>query len=93
MMVEVAPAAAGATGVAGVVFQVDAGIAGAEIGEFTGAAFEASTVGSGADERAVLKVPLVEFGGGNLAVNDAVRVFVRNSTHATEIVDATIIEE
>lgn len=93
LKVTVHPSAASATGVEGVVFASSAGIAGAEVGEFTGKTFEATTEGSGSAERAVLKVPVTDFGGGALNVNDEVVVLVRNGTYTTGLIPATIIEE
>jgi hypothetical protein len=95
LKVLVRPTAASASGVSGVVWQNGTGgeIAGAEIGEFTGAAFESATEGSGVNERAVLKVPVANFGGSALSVSDTVKVHARNSTHTTGIVSGTIIEE
>ena len=81
--------AASAT-VDGIVWAVQAGgIAGAEIGEFTGKQFEAALEGG----KAVLKVPVADFGGGSLNVNDQVKVFARNATNFSDIWTGTIIEE
>ncbi len=93
LKVAVEPAAASASGVEGVVFASSAGVAGAEIGEFTGKTFEALTEGAGSLERAILKVPVADFGGGSLNVNDTVAVCVRNATYTTGIIPATVIEE
>lgn len=84
-------AAVGAT-VDGIVWAKAAGqIAGAEIGEFTGATIAA---GTGADSGyAVLKVPVADFGGGALNVNDTVLCYVKNATNFSAPWDATIIEE
>jgi hypothetical protein len=93
LKVQVHPSAASATGIEGVVYQSSAGIAGPEIGEFTGKAFEATTEGAGETERAILKVPVTDFGGGSLAVNDTVAVCVRNTLNTTGIIPGTVIEE
>jgi hypothetical protein len=83
--------AASATGVNGVVFAAPTGgtLAGAEIGEFTNKAFE-GTLESG---QAVLRVNVLEFGGSALTTSDLPVVIVRNTTHTTGIVQASIIEE
>lgn len=83
--------AASAAGVAGVVFAAPTGgaITGAEIGEFTGATFEAS-LESG---KAVLKVACSEFGGTSLTTSDTPVALVRNSSNTTGIVSCTVIEE
>jgi hypothetical protein len=80
-----------ATGVAGVVFQAPTGgaITGAEIGEFTGEAFEGTLEGG----KAVLKVPVADFGGTSLTTSDTPVALVRNSTNTTGIVSCTVIEE
>ena len=90
LRVATSASAAGATGVAGVVFAEPTGgaITGAEIGEFTGAAFEES-LESG---RAVLYVPVGDFGGGSLTTSSTPVVLVRNTTHTTGIVPATVVE-
>jgi hypothetical protein len=94
LRVAVHPSAAGAVGVEGVVYNTDLeSIVGAEIGEFSGASFSATTEGSGSSERAVLKVPVTAFNGGSLEVNAEVLVLVRNSTNTTGLIPATIIEE
>lgn len=82
--------AAGATNVSGVVWAAQPGaIAGAEIGEFTGQAFEAALEGG----QAVLKVPVSAFGGGSLTVSDTPVALVRNATNTSGIVSCTVIEE
>lgn len=82
--------AAGATGISGVVWAAQVGaIAGAEIGEFTGQAFEVALEGG----QAVLKVPVSAFGGGSLTVSDTPVALVRNATNTSGIVSCTVIEE
>lgn len=82
--------AAGATGISGVVWAAQVGaIAGAEIGEFTGQAFEAALEGG----QAVLKVPVSAFGGGSLTTSDTPVALVRNATNTSGIVSCTVIEE
>jgi hypothetical protein len=82
--------AAGATNISGVVWAAQVGaIAGAEIGEFTGQAFEAALEGG----QAVLKVPVSAFGGGSLTVSDTPVALVRNATNTSGIVSCTVIEE
>jgi hypothetical protein len=80
-----------ATGIKGVVYQAPAGatIAGPEIGEFNSYTFS-GTLESG---QAVLKVPVAVFGGTSLTTSDTPVVLVRNTTHTTGIISATIIEE
>jgi hypothetical protein len=89
LKVFVQSSAASTSGVAGIVFASSAGIAGAEIGEFTGKTFEAS-LESG---KAVLKVPVDDFGGSSLTTSDTPVVLVRTTTNTTGIISATIIEE
>jgi hypothetical protein len=86
------PDAASASAVEGIVWAAG-GIAGAEIGEFTGAEFEAETEGSGDAERAVLLVPVADFGGGSLSVDDVVPCLVRNATFTSGLTTGTVIEE
>jgi hypothetical protein len=86
------PDAASASAVEGIVWQAG-GIASTEIGEFTGKTFEATTEGSGDAERAVLLVPVADFGGGSLSVDDVVPCLVRNATYTTGIITGTVIEE
>jgi hypothetical protein len=93
LKVLVHPDAASASGVEGIVWATGGGIAGTEIGEFTGAEFEAETEGSGDAERAVLLVPVADFGGGSLSVDDVVPCLVRNATYTTGIITGTVIEE
>jgi hypothetical protein len=93
LKVLVHPDAASATGVEGIVWNASAGIAGAEYGEFTGKTFEATTEGSGDAERAVLLVPVADFGGGALNVDDVVPCLVRNATYTTGLITGTVIEE
>lgn len=82
--------AAGATNISGVVWAAQVGaIAGAEIGEFTGQAFEVALEGG----QAVLKVPVSAFGGGSLTVSDTPVALVRNATNTSGIVSCTVIEE
>jgi hypothetical protein len=88
------PSAASASSVAGVVFEPPTGsdITGAKIGEFTAAAFEATTEGAGDAERAVLLVPTADFGGGSLAADDPVVALVRNASYTTGAIDGTVVE-
>lgn len=85
--------AKGATGVSGIVFEEPAPgtIAGPEIGEFTDQAFEDELE----DGKAVIKIPVTEFGGDMLSTEDAVAVCLRDDTHTTGIItqDVSIIEE
>lgn len=83
--------AASASSIAGVVFNAPSGsdITGTRIGEFTGAAFEAS-LESG---QAVLKVAVSEFGGEALTTSDTPVALVRNATYTTGAVTASVIEE
>lgn len=79
--------------VAGVVFQPPAtgDITGDKIGEFTGVVV---TAGAGADSgKGVVLVPVSEFGGGALAVDDPVVCLVRDADETTGIEAAIIIEE
>jgi hypothetical protein len=92
LKVLVHPDAASASAVEGIVWQAG-GIASTEIGEFTGKTFEATTEGSGDAERAVLLVPVADFGGGSLSVDDVVPCLVRNATYTTGIITGTVIEE
>jgi hypothetical protein len=80
-----------ATGIKGVVYQAPSGatIAGPEIGEFNSYTFS-GTLESG---QAVLKVPVAAFGGTSLTTSDTPVVLVKNTTHTTGIISATIIEE
>ena len=81
--------AAGASGVGGIVWASSAGIAGSEIGEFTGKTFE-TELESG---KAVLLVPVTDFGGSALTTSDTPVALVRNTTKTTGIVSCTVIEE
>jgi hypothetical protein len=92
LKVLVHPDAASASGVEGIVWQAG-GIAGDEIGEFTGKTFEATTEGSGDAERAVLKVPVADFSGGALNADDVVPCLVRNSSFTSGLTTGTVIEE
>jgi hypothetical protein len=92
LKVLVHPDAASASAVEGIVWAAG-GIAGAEYGEFTGKTFEATTEGSGDAERAVLLVPVADFGGGALNPDDVVPCLVRNATYTTGIITGTVIEE
>lgn len=90
LRVAIEAAAAGATGVSGVVWAAQVGgIAGAEIGEFSGKSFEAALDGG----LAVLKVPVADFGGSALTTSDTPVALVRNSTNTTGVVPCTVIEE
>lgn len=97
LKVSIHPSAAGASGVRGRVLTTDITAAGAVLGVFSGKTFEATTEGTGVNERAVLKVPASECGCSGLAVNDTVYVSLRsdatNPPRATEDVAGTIIEE
>ena len=77
--------------IAGVVFAAPGGsdITGAKIGEFTGAAFEASLEGG----KAVLKVPVSDFSGTSLSTSDTPVALVRNTTDTTGLIAGTVIEE
>ncbi len=83
--------AASATGIAGAVFTAPSGsdIFGDKIGEFSGKTFE-SSLESG---QAVLKVPVVDFGGTALTVSDTPVALVRNTTNTTGAISCTVIEE
>lgn len=84
--------AQGDSGVAGVVFDAPTGsnITGPnKIGEFTGKTFEASLEGG----KAVLKVPVADFGGSALTTLDTPVALVRNATNTTGIISCTVIEE
>jgi hypothetical protein len=84
--------AASASGVSGVVFSepTSGGITGTtRYGEFTGATFEA-TLESG---KAVLKVPVADFGGTLLTIADMPVAFVRNGDFHTDVTSCTVIEE
>jgi hypothetical protein len=84
--------AQGDSGVAGVVFDAPTGsnITGPnKIGEFTGKTFEASLEGG----KAVLKVPVADFGGSALTTSDTPVALVRNATNTTGIISCTVIEE
>lgn len=84
--------AASATGVAGVVFSAPTGtnITGTtRYGEFTGKTFE-SALESG---KAVLKVPVADFGGTALTTASTPVALVRNTINTTGIVSCTVIEE
>lgn len=87
------PSAAGATGVKGKVLTSDMSSAGTVVGVFSGKAFESLTEGSGLLERAILKVPVADFGGSALAVNSTVYACVENATLTTGLIPATVIEE
>ena len=86
-----AAGAASAADVAGVVCAAPTGanITGAKIGEFSGAAFEASLEGSAA----VLKVAVTEFGGTSLTTADTPVVALVTATKVTSFEPATVIEE
>lgn len=83
--------AQGVSNIAGVVFEAPTGgaITGAKIGEFTSKAFD-SSLESG---KAVLKVPVADFGGSALTTSSTPVALVRNSTSTTGVVDCTVIEE
>lgn len=89
--------AAGVTGVSGVVFAAPTGgaITGTEYGEFTGKAFEVALVNDGGVDKAEIKVPVADFGGNTLTVQDVPAVELRTDTHTTGIttVDVSVIEE
>ncbi len=84
--------AQGDSGVAGAVWSAPAGsnITGpTKYGEFTGATFEAALEGG----KAVLKVPVADFGGSALTTSDTPVALVRNATNTTGIISCTVIEE
>lgn len=84
--------AQGDTGVAGAVWEAPTGsdITGPnKYGEFTGKTFEASLEGG----KAVLKVPVADFGGSALTTSDTPVALVRNATNTTGIISCTVIEE
>ena len=98
LKISIRPTAAGASGVQGVVFSAPAGsnmTGTTRYGEFADKTFEAVTEGTGIAERAVLKVPVTDFGGSALAVDDVVAVCVRSpaANLTTGIFPGVIIEE
>jgi hypothetical protein len=78
--------AASATSVEGVVLNATRDTV---IGEFTGQAFE-GTLESG---KAVLKIPVADFGGGSLTTSDTPLTVAYNGSKTTGLVSCTVIEE
>lgn len=78
--------AASATGIEGVVLNSTRDTV---IGEFSGKSFEAS-LESG---KAVLKIPVADFGGTSLTTSDTPLAQAKNTTKTTGLVSCTVIEE
>lgn len=85
--------AADAAGISGAVFEAptEGDITGEKIGEFVDQQFESSAALE--DGKAVLKVPVSEFGGDSLTTSDTPVAVVRNAQFTTGAVSCTVIEE
>jgi len=85
------PNAASATGVYGSVFEAPTGgaLTGNKIGNFSGAAFEATLE----NNKAVLKVDVADFGGSALTTSSTPVAIARNTSYTTGVLPCTVIEE